>query len=452
MEEAFINNEKSKEYFKKADNLYAESGHMKWIDLVVKKAEGSIVTDIDGNEFIDLHGNGSCANVGHSHPKVREAIKKQTDQLIHYCPGYFYHDQIIDTVNTIIASTPGDFEKKVVFGNSGSDANDGIIKYARGYTGRNIIISFNGAYHGTTYGALSVSACTQAMRRQVSPLLPDVYFVPFPNMYRAAEGETEHDVTERFWRYFEEALNNYIPLEDIAGVIIEPIQGDAGMIKPPKEYVQRIAAFCKENGIVFAVDEINQGLGRSGKMWAIEHFDVVPDLISTAKSLANGLPLSAVVGRKEILDTLEPPAHIFTTAGNPIACAASQAVFEIIEEEGLVEKSRVDGEYARSRFEEIQAKHPVIGDVRIYGLNGGIELVKDPHTKEPDRESTNKITKYLHERGVIMLTLAANVLRFQPPLTISREELDKAFEILEDAFDALAAGEIELDESEHMGW
>ena len=445
--------EKSRAYFEKADPIYAASSHFKWLDLAVATAHGATVTDIDGNEYIDLHGNGSVGNIGHSHPRVVEAIKDQADRLVNYSAAFFYHDRMVETIEKLAATTPGDFPKKVAFGTSGSDANDGMMKYARAYTKRTTVLTFSGAYHGTSYGALTMSTCTSTMRTGSGPLVPEVHTIPFPDFYhKALPGETEEEFTDRYLGYVEEMLATTIPAEEVAAVIIEPIQGDAGIVKPPVRYVQQLAELCKRNGILLGVDEINQGLGRTGTMWSIEHFDVVPDLLTTAKSLANGLPLSAVVGRAEVIDSLQAPGHIFTNAGNPIACAACSTVLDVIAEEGLVERSRELGEWAKARLNELQEKHPAIGDVRMYGLNGAIELVKDRDTKEPDSDATNKVMKYCHEHGVILITLAASVLRFQPPLNTPKEQLEQGIAVLDDAFTALENGEIELDTDEALGW
>ena len=418
------NYEKSKEMVEKADSVYASAGQIRYFDLCLDSAKGAILKDLDGNEYIDLLATASAMNVGHSHPKVLKAMKEQMEKLLHYTPAYFYNPKVEELAKRLIESTPGDFEKRVIFGNSGSDSNDAMIKFSRAYTGRQTIVSFTGAYHGSTYGSMTLSAVSLNMRRKMTPLVSGVEYMPFPNSYDRREDESEEDFVNRYWSYFEDALNTYLPADEIAGIIIEPIQGDGGFLKAPKGHMDRLYQFTRENNIVFAVDEINQGLARSGKMWSIEHFDIEPDILTTAKSLASGMPLSAIVGRKEIMDSLEAPANVYTTAGNPVCCAAALASFDVIEEENLVEKSRKDGEYVRERFKKMQEKYPLIGDVRIYGLNGGIELVKDRKTKEADSVSASKLITYLKDNGVLMITVKGNVLRFQPPLVITRDDLD----------------------------
>lgn len=445
-------NEKSMEMVKKSDKVYAGAGQIRYFDICLESAKGAILKDLDGNEYIDLLATASAMNVGHSHPKVVAAMEKQMKTLLHYTPAYFYNPKVEQLAQKLIDVTPGDFEKKVLFGNSGSDANDGMMKFARAYTGRKTIVSFVGAYHGSTYGSMTLSAVSLNMRRKMTPLVSGVEYIPFPNSYDRKENESEKEFVDRYWGYFENALNTYLPVDEIAGIIIEAIQGDGGFLKMPQEYMDRLYKFTRDHNIVFAVDEINQGLGRTGKMWSIEHFGIAPDILTTAKSLASGMPLSAIVGRKEIMDSLEAPGHLFTTSGNPVCCAASLASFDVIEEENLVEKSRKDGEYVRERFEKMQEKYPIIGDVRIYGLNGGVELVKDRKTKDPDSESASKLITYLMQNGVLMITVKGNVLRFQPPLVITREELDKALDTIERGFEELEKGNLELADDKKIGW
>lgn len=446
------NNKKSKEMVQKADKVYASAGQIRYFDICLDSAKGAILKDLDGNEYIDLLATASAMNVGHSHPKVLKAMKEQMEKLLHYTPAYFYNPKVEELARKLIESTPGDFEKRVIFGNSGSDSNDAMMKFSRAYTGRQTIVSFTGSYHGSTYGSMTLSAVSLNMRRKMTPLVTGVEYVPFPNTYDRRDDESEEEFVNRYWKYFEDALNTYIPVDEIAGIIIEPIQGDGGFLKAPQAYMDKLYQFTRENNIVFAVDEINQGLARSGKMWSIEHFGIEPDILTTAKSLASGMPLSAIVGRKEIMDSLEAPANVYTTAGNPVCCAAALASFEVIEEENLVEKSRKDGEYVRERFEKMQEKYPVIGDVRIYGLNGGIELVKNQKTKEADSESASKLITYLKDNGVLMITVKGNVLRFQPPLVITREEIDKALDTIENGFSELEKGNLKLDDDKKIGW
>lgn len=426
---------------------------IQYFNLVIKSARGAIVTDVEGKEYIDLMGSDSAMNIGHNHPKVVEAMKKQIDQFISYDAGYFTNPTSIELGKRLAALAPGDGHNKVAYGTSGSDATEALIKFARAATGRSYIVSYDGAYHGTTYGALTAGACDVDMVRKIGPLLPNIVHVPFPNLYRRLPGESEHDVTLRYFEAFKRPFETYLPVEETAGIIIEPIQGDAGIIIPPKEYVQLVYQFCREHGILFTVDEVNQGLGRSGKFWSYQHFDITPDLIATGKSLACGLPMSAVLGSAEILDSLKTSSYVFTAGGNPVVASAALATLDVIDEEGLVQKSAEDGLYAKQKFTELANKYDCIGDIRMLGLNGGIELVKDRQTKEPDPDAAVKVIYRAFQKGIIMVKLHGNVLRFQPPLVITRQQLDQAFEILDEVFNDLEHDRIQVpQELIHKGW
>ena len=431
----------------------AETQLIQYFNLVVKSARGAIVTDVEDKKYIDLLGSDSAMNVGHNNPKVVAALKNQIDRFIGYDAGYFTNPTSIKLGARLAALAPGDGHNKVAYGTSGSDATEGMIKFARAYTGRSYIVSYEGVYHGTTYGAITAGACDVDMVRNIGPLLPNVVHVPFPNLYRRHPGESEHDVAIRFFNAFKRPFETYLPVEETACVMMEPIQGDAGIIIPPKEYVQLVYNFCHEHGILFAVDEVNQGLGRTGKFWSYQHFGITPDLLATGKSLACQLPMSAVLGSAEILDSLKTSSYVFTSGGNPVVAAAALATLDVIEEEDLVHKSAVDGVYAKKQFEKLADKYDCIGDIRMLGLNGGIELVKDRQSKEPDPDAAAKVIYRAFQKGIIMVKLNGNVLRFQPPLVITRQQLDKAFEILDDVFNDLEHDRIKLPtELEHEGW
>ncbi|MDK6233392.1 aspartate aminotransferase family protein [Aerococcus sanguinicola] len=439
--------------FIEAGERISSAARINYVDLLVDHAQGALVYDADGKAYIDLLASASTANVGHCHPQVVAAIQEQAEHLLHYIPSYSYQAQLEALAERLAGMTPGHFEKKVSFSTSGSEANEAIIKFARAYTGRPYLISFTGAYHGSSYGAMTLSACSLNMRRKMGPLLPGVYHMPYPDPYRRRPGESDDQLAERYLDAIRLAFETYLAPEEVACVLIEPIQGDAGIIIPPQAFMQGLYELCQEHGILFAVDEINQGLGRSGKLWGIDHFGLTPDLMAIGKSLASGLPLSALVGRAEILESLGSPGHAFTSAGNPVCVAAAHASLDVIEEENLVQKSEEDGRFAQAAFQSLQSKYPqIIGDVRCLGLNAGIELVTDPETKERDSQAASKIMTYLFDHGVLMVTLMGNVLRFQPPLVISRELLTQAFAVLDQAFAALEAGEIQLPDHVDLGW
>ncbi len=283
-------------------------------------------------------------------------------------------------------------------------------------------------------------------------MLPGMVKVPFPDPWKRLPNESEDDFVDRMFAAFKLPFETYVPAEEVAAVLIEPIQGDGGIVKTPTKYMQKVYDYAHEHGMLFAVDEVNQGLGRTGKWWSIEHFGLEPDLMSVGKSIASGLPLSAVIGRQDILNSLGSPANVFTTAGNPVTTAAAMATLDVIEDEHLVERSAKLGERAKAFFEAEKQKYPFIGDVRMYGLNGGINIV-DPETGADDVDATTKLIYRVFELGALIISLRGNVLRFQPPLVITDEQLDKAFEILDQAFSDFAAGKLSLpDNADEMGW
>ena len=430
----------------------AESARIRYFDMVLDHGRGALLYDVEGKEYIDLLASASSANTGHSHPRVVQAIQEQAARLIHFTPAYYANTTTSTLFGRLAELAPGDFPKKVNFGNSGSDANDALIKYARGYTGRPIIISFTGAYHGSTYGSMTLSGVSLNMARKMGPLLPDIIKRPYPDRHKIRLGETEEDFVDRMWADFIEPFENWLPVEEVAAVLIEPIQGDGGIVAAPKAYVQRLYDFCQQNGILFAVDEINQGFGRTGKMWAIDNFGIAPDLMTVGKSLASGMPLSAIIGRAEIMDSLGAPAHLFTTSGNPVCAAAAHATLDVIRDEKLVERSAQLGQKAAAFFKKMQQAYEFVGDVRMYGLNGGIDIVRATDGR-PDPEATTKIIYKLYQLGVIMISLRGNILRFQPPLVITEEQLELAFNRIEQAFAAQAKGELQLPETDSkIGW
>ncbi|TYC47371.1 aspartate aminotransferase family protein [Leuconostoc litchii] len=442
---------KNKEILNEEKKNLADATRVKYFDIVVDHGNGAIITDADGHDYIDLLASASATNTGHAHPKVVQAITNQAKKLIQYTPAYFANTSTAKLAKKLVDIVPGNFEKQVAFGNSGSDANDAIIKFARGYTGKQYVISFTGAYHGSTYGSISISGVSLNMTRKIGPLLPNIVKIPYPDQHQRLSGESEDDFSIRMFNQFKLPFETYLPADEVALVIIEPIQGDGGIIKAPQRYMELVYEFTRQNGIVFAVDEVNQGLGRTGKMWSIDHFGIAPDIMSIGKSIASGLPLSAVIGRKEIMSSLEAPANVYTTAGNPVTAAAALATLDVIREEHLIERSKQFGNLAKTFFDSAAKRYSFIGDVRVYGLNGGIDIIDEKG--RPDSDATNKLIYRIFELGAIMISLRGNTLRFQPPLVIEKETLQRAFNILEQAFSELAAGKISLPKTDnHIGW
>lgn len=434
--------DKCLEIVERDGKVYPEFARIPYYPLVVKKGNGAIIEDMDGNQFIDMLSSASSLNTGHSHPRIVQAIKNQLDNFISYTAAYTYSEPLVLLGEELCKITPGDFEKRVVYGLSGSDANDGMIKLARAYTGKKKIISFIGSYHGSTFGALSLSAISLNMRRKVGPLLSEIEHIRYPDCYRCAFKCKVDSCNLECLEDFKTALTTYLPADEIAAIVMEPIAGDSGLIVPPAKYMQAIYKLCKESNILFVSEEVQQGFGRTGKWFCIEHFKIIPDMIIMGKSMASGVPLSAIVARKEITDSLGTPAHLFTMSGNALSCVAALETINVIRDENLLEKSTNFGNYVKERFEEMKDKYQLIGDVRGLGLSIGVDLVVDRTSKIGNKEAAAKICYRCWEKGIILIFLASGVLRIQPPLIISKEELDKALNIIEEAIVEYINGEI----------
>ena len=435
------------------DAALATSARIKYYDIVIDHGHGAVLTDVEGHQYLDLLASASSTNTGHTHPKVVQAIQHQAAKLIQYTPAYFANTSAAKLAPKLASLAPISGPVEISWGNSGSDANDAIIKFARAATGRQYVVSFTGAYHGSTYGSMSASAVSLNMTRKMGPLLPGMVKVPFPSPWLKETGESEEHFVDRFFAAFKLPFETYLPADEVAVILVEPIQGDGGIAMMPPAFMTKIYQFAKAHGILFAIDEINQGLGRTGKWWSIQHFPgIEPDLMSVGKSLASGLPLSAVIGRRAVMEALGAPAHLFTTAGNPVTTAAALATLNVIEEEDLVARSARLGEEARQFFTAAQAKYDFIGDVRMYGLNGGIDIV-DPQTGQPDPTATTKLIYRVFELGALIISLRGNILRFQPPLVITEDQLAQTFAIFTQAFDELAANKLALPAgADQIGW
>ena len=435
------------------DAALATSARIKYYDIAIDHGHGAVLTDVEGHQYLDLLASASSTNTGHTHPKVVQAIQHQAAKLIQYTPAYFANTSAAKLAPKLASLAPISGPVEISWGNSGSDANDAIIKFARAATGRQYVVSFTGAYHGSTYGSMSASAVSLNMTRKMGPLLPGMVKVPFPSPWLKEAGESEEHFVDRFFAAFKLPFETYLPADEVAVILVEPIQGDGGIAMMPPAFMTKIYQFAKAHGILFAIDEINQGLGRTGKWWSIQHFPgIEPDLMSVGKSLASGLPLSAVIGRRAVMEALGAPAHLFTTAGNPVTTAAALATLNVIEEEDLVARSARLGEEARQFFTAAQAKYDFIGDVRMYGLNGGIDIV-DPQTGQPDPTATTKLIYRVFELGALIISLRGNILRFQPPLVITEDQLAQTFAIFTQAFDELAANKLALPAgADQIGW
>lgn len=423
--------------------ITSPAAKLPYYPLVVRRGRGATVEDVDGNTYIDFLSSAGAINTGHCHPKVVDAIKRQAEELILYTHVYMYHEPVIQLTKELISITPGNYRKRAYYGLAGSDANDGIIKLARLSTGRPKILAYLRAYHGSTYGALSMSAVSLPMHRGLGPLLPDIYHVPYPDTYRTPfPGMTEDEVSDFAMEQIRVALSTNVPPDEVAAIVIEPIQGDSGLVVPPVKYMKSLRKLCDEYGILLVSEEVQQGFGRTGKWFGIENFDVVPDAVVMGKAIASGLPLGAVVARAELMEKWQAPAHLFTAAGNPVCCAAALATISVIREENLLENARTVGAHIKERFLGMQRKYEIIGDVRGIGLSIGVDLVKDRMTKERNNEAAAKICYRAWERGLLLSFFSGSVLRIQPPLVITRQQADEALDIIGQSFEDFLSGDI----------
>ena len=402
---------------------------------VMDHGKGSEVWDVDGNRFLDFMGGIAVVSTGYSHPKVVKAIQEQAEKFIHISSD-FYHENWIRLAEKLDEIAPFNEDALSFMTNSGTEAVETAIKLARYHTKRSNFIGFTGAFHGRTMGAVTFTASKAKYHGGFYPLMNGVTHAPFPNPYRPVlERRKGEDYGEAVVRYIEdEILNQILPPKDVAGILVETIQGEGGYIVPPDGFYPALRKLCDKYGILMILDEVQCGMGRTGKWWAIEHFGVEPDMITSAKGIASGMPLGACVARKSVMNW-EAGTHGNTYGGNPISCAASLATIDLIEKEYLQNAKEV-GEFALDALEEIKARHPSIGDVRGKGLMIGVEFVKDRETKEPDHDLTERVVELGYERGLLMLSCGKSVIRIAPPLAITKSEMEAGLKIFEDALTA----------------
>jgi 4-aminobutyrate aminotransferase/(S)-3-amino-2-methylpropionate transaminase len=404
--------------------------------IFAEKSEGAWIEDVDGNRYLDFAGGIGCLNVGHRAPMVQEAIRKQLDKHLHLCFGVTPYESYIALAEKLNSLAPGKFTKKTMFINSGAEAVENAVKIARAYTKRPGVICFEDAFHGRTMLAVSLTSKTNPYKLGFAPFSSDIYRVPYAYCYRCSYGLKYPSCHVACASHLEETFRKVVAPDAVAAIIAEPVLGEGGFIAPPREFFPMIQAICKKYGIVFIADEVQSGIGRTGKMFAIEHYGVEPDLITTAKSLGGGLPLAAVTGRAEIMDAPGPGGLGSTFAGNPASCAAALAVLEMIEKEGLLARSTEIGRQFERRAKEWQKKWPLIGDIRGLGGMCAIELVRNPETREPADKETKELSHYCYEHGLLTITAGTynNIMRILVPLVISDEQLEEAFGVLEAGF------------------
>ena len=399
--------------------------------LVVESASNCVVKDVDGNEYIDFNAGIAVLNTGSSHPRVTAAAAEQLSRFTHYSYADFYYENAVTLGEKLAAITPGSFRKRVFFGNSGAEAVEAAMKLARFHTKRPRFFAYSGGFHGRTLGALSLTASKTVAVKGFSPLLSTVDHVPYPYCYRCPLKLQYPSCGIACADYIqEEYLDKYVPADDVAAMVFEPVQGEAGYVIPPLDYFTRLERILRPHGILLVDDEIQAGIGRTGRWFAIEHFGIVPDMICAAKALGGGLPIGALIAKLEVMDW-GPGAHASTFGGNPVAVAAGLAVLETIDQERLMDNAREQGEHIIRRLREMAERYSLIGDVRGLGLMVGVELVKDRGTKAYATEEAKRIVLNAWRSGLLLMLAGRSTIRIMPPLTVSREILDEGLDILE---------------------
>ena len=407
--------------------------------IFAKKAKGAIVTDVEGKEYIDFAGGIGVNNIGHCDEEVLKAVRDQIDQYIHTCFHVVMYEPYVDLARRLNSLTPGTFPKKTMFANSGAEAVENAIKIARHATGRPATIAFEDAFHGRTLLAVSLTSKMKPYKFGFAPYAPEIYRIPYAYCYRCAFN-LEYPSCELHCAYvLKEFFHTHISAENVAALIVEPVLGEGGFVIPPKEYFKVLQKICQDNGIVFIADEIQSGFGRTAKMFAMEHYEVAPDIITMAKSLAGGFPLSAITGRAELMDHPQPGGLGGTYGGNPVACRAGLAVLDQFEKKDLLSRAEKIGKKVLETFKDFYDRFPSVGDVRGLGAMVGMELVTDRKSKEPATALTKRLIETCREKGLLMISAGthANVIRPLMPLVITDEQLERGLLIIEESFGEL---------------
>lgn len=407
--------------------------------LVIDHARGADVWDVDGNHYIDFMTGIAVTSTGHSHPEVVAAIKEQADKFLHICLADFHYEVAVQLAEKLAEIAPFEEQAQIFFTNSGAEAVETAIKLARYVTGRHRFIAFQGGFHGRTMGALSLTASKYRQKQGFAPFIPGVTHVPYPNPYRPTlKSPDGMDEGEAVVNYIENTLfKSLVPSDEVAAVFIEPILGEGGYVVPPPSFFPALRELCDRHGILLIADEVQSGMGRTGKWWAIEHFGIEPDIVTSAKGLASGMPLGAMIARKSIM-TWQPGAHGSTFGGNPVSCAAALATLRLIEESYMQNAAEL-GDYMLGCLREMQDRHPTMGDLRGKGMMIGIELVEDHESRTPLHDARDKVIELAFERGLLLLGAGESVIRLMPPLMIDRETVDEALSIFDEALSEVEA-------------
>jgi 4-aminobutyrate aminotransferase / (S)-3-amino-2-methylpropionate transaminase / 5-aminovalerate transaminase len=406
----------------------------------VAKAEDAWLEDVDGNRYIDFAGGIGCLNVGHRREPILSAVREQLERFLHTCIQVTPYEGYIRLAERMNQVTPGKFPKKTLFVNSGAEAIENAVKIARAYTRRGGIIAFEDAFHGRTLMTLALTSKTHPYKAGFAPFPSEVYRIPYAYCYRCSYSLKYPSCDLYCARHLEDTFKRVVASEEVAALIAEPVLGEGGFVVPPLDYFRVLADICRKHGVLFIADEVQSGFGRTGRLFASEHYGLEPDIVVSAKSLGGGLPLAAITGRAEIMDAPGPGGLGGTFAGNPISCAAALAVLDLFEREGLLEWANQIGSCFQRRAREWQKRWPMIGEVRGLGGMQAIELVKSPETREPAAEEAKQVTRYCYEHGLVTITAGsyANVIRVLVPLVVTGEQMDEALDVLEAALEAVA--------------
>ena len=422
------------------DNQLISPSYTRGYPLVAKTGRGAIIEDVDGNTFLDFAAGIAVVATGHCHPNVVAAIQKQAAELIHMSGTDFYYPQLVELARKLVSITPGNEPKRVYFGNSGTEAIEAAIKLARYHTRRDKLIAFYGSFHGRTLGSLSLTASRAIQRKGFGPLLAGVIHVPYPNTYRGSHGIPPEDCVAGCLEYIEqEVFKRLSDPEEIAAIFVEPIQGEGGYVPAPVEFLQGLQRICRTYGILLVADEVQSGMGRTGRWWAHEVAGIEPNIVCTAKGIASGMPLSAMIARASVMDWT-PGAHASTFGGNPVCIAASLATIDLLETR-YIENACQIGNFLFKRMGDWHERYRSVGDVRGRGLMIGIEFVRNKFTKERAPEIRNRVVQIAFEKGLLVLGAGENSLRIAPPLMIDEEQADFAARTLGDC---IVAAETDL--------
>ena len=418
------------------DKTVASTSYIKEYPLVVARGEGVVIEDVDGNRYLDFMAGIAVTSTGHAHPRVVAAINDAASRFLHICGTDFYYESMTALCERLARLAPGPSKKRVFLTNSGTEAVEGAIKLARNATRRPALVAFDGAFHGRTYGSMSLTSSRSAQRAGFEPLLPSVYHVPYANRYRCAHCGGRSPLascTMDCVRSIEtELFARRVDPGDVAAIFVEPVQGEGGYVVPPPGFLGALRELCDRHGILLVFDEVQSGIGRTGKMFACEHEDegVEPDILLTAKGLGSGMPIGAIVAREDVMKW-DRGAHGSTFGGNPVSCAAAMATLELVERE-LAENARIMGGHLREALRPVAERHPAVGDVRGLGLMVGVELVKDPVTREPARELLGEVVQRAFRRGVLLLGAGRSTLRLAPPLIVDEYDVDVAVGLIDE--------------------